>query len=42
MAKNKIGDYKDRMDSPIGIVRTDPKTRKPIKKTSTVKRGKKK
>lgn len=41
MAKNRIDEYKDRMDSPMGIVRTDPKTRKPIKKKSTVKKVKK-
>ena len=42
MAKNTIGEYKDRMSSPVGAVRTDPKTRKPIKKTAAVKRSKKK
>ena len=30
--KNSIDDYKDRMTSPVGIVLTDPKTKKPIKK----------
>ena len=32
MAKSKttIDDYKDRMTSPIGAVRIDPKTRQPI------------
>ena len=38
----KIDAYKDRMGSPVGIVRTNPKTRKPIQSKSTVKRGKKK
>lgn len=42
MTKGNISEYRDRMSSPVGIVRTDPKTRKPIKKTSAVKRGKKK
>lgn len=28
-AKNSINDFKDRMTSPIGIVLTNPKTRKP-------------
>ena len=42
MPKSSIDDYKDRMSSPIGIVRTDPKTRKPIKKKPTVKKEKKK
>jgi len=42
MAKNNIGAYKDRMASPMGIVRTNPKTRKPVQKTATVKKGKKK
>ena len=40
MAKNKIGDYKDRMSAPVGAVRTDPKTRKPIKKTSVKRKAK--
>lgn len=40
MAKSKttIDDYKDRMTAPIGAVRTDPKTRQPIKPKKTVKR----
>ena len=42
MAKANIGDYKDRMTSPIGAVRIDPKTKKPIKKNLTVKREDKK
>ena len=36
----KIDEYKDRMTSPVGVVRTDPKTRKPIK--TGKKSGKKK
>ena len=40
----KIDAYKDRMTSPVGIVLTDPKTKKPIKPKSksktTKKRGK--
>lgn len=35
--KRSINDFKDRMTSPVGFVRTDPKTRKPKK---TVKKGK--
>ena len=30
--KRTINDFKDRMTSPVGIVRTDPKTRKPKKR----------
>ncbi len=30
-SKNSINDYKDRMSSPVGAVRINPKTRKPIK-----------
>ncbi len=30
--KPTIDDYKDRMTCPIGAVRTDPETRKPITK----------
>lgn len=41
MPKTKIEDYKDRMSSPIGAVRIDPKTKKPIKKKPTVKKEKK-
>lgn len=42
MAKSKISDYKDRMSSPVGLVLTDPKTRKPIKSgKKAVKKGKK-
>lgn len=37
--KTSINDYKNRMDSPIGATQIDPKTRKPIKK-STGKKGK--
>ena len=38
--KNGIDAYKDRMTSPIGAVRIDPKTRKPIKsgRKSTAKK----
>ena len=35
---SNINDYKDRMTSPVGAVRIDPKTRKPI--TKSKKRGK--
>jgi len=39
--RNSIGDYKDRMTSPLRLVLTDPKTRKPKRTTtSTVKKGK--
>lgn len=38
MAKNSISEYKDRMTSPMGIVRTNPKTGKPVKKRAAVKR----
>lgn len=43
MAKNNIDDYKNRMTSPIGAVRIDPKTGKPIKpaKRSTTTNKKK-
>lgn len=41
MAKN-IDDYKDRMTSPVGMVRIDPKTKKPIKSKTTVKKSKRK
>ena len=34
----KIDEYKDRMTSPIGAVRIDPKTNKPITTKTTVKR----
>lgn len=37
-AKSNIKDYKDRLSSPVGAVRIDPKTRKPI--TKKQKRGK--
>lgn len=40
MKKATINDYKNRMTSPIGAVRIDPKTRKPIKTTTAKKRGK--
>lgn len=40
--KTKIEDYKDRMTSPVGAVRIDPKTKKPIKQKPAVKREKKK
>ena len=39
----KIDDYKDRMDSPIGAVLINSKTKKPIKKQvkkPTAKKGK--
>ena len=36
----KIDEYKDRMKSPIGAVRIDPKTKKPIKPKKAVKKGK--
>lgn len=36
--KGTIKDYKDRMTSPVGIVVTNPKTRKP--KSPTKKKGK--
>lgn len=42
MKKPSINDYKDRMDSPVGAIRIDPKTKKPVNKTLTVKRGGKK
>lgn len=42
MTKSSIDAYKDRMSSPVGIVRTDPKTRKPSSKNLTVKKGGKK
>ena len=31
--KTSINDYKNRMNAPIGAVRIDPKTGKPIAKT---------
>lgn len=34
----KIDDYKDRMTAPIGIVRTNPKTNKPITTKTSVKK----
>lgn len=30
--KHTINDFKDRMTSPVGFTRTDPKTRKPKKR----------
>ena len=33
----KIDEYKNRLSSPIGAVRIDPKTKKPIKSTKTKK-----
>lgn len=38
--KTSIGQYKDRMSAPVGIVRTNPKTRKPIAAKTAVKRSK--
>ena len=35
--KRNISEFKNRMTSPVGFVRTDPKTRKP---KNTKKRGK--
>lgn len=35
--KPKIDEYKDRLGSPFGTVRIDPKTGKPIKKKTTKK-----
>jgi len=40
MAKQGIDAYKDRFSSPIGAVRIDPKTGKPVKKTVKKKKGK--
>ena len=37
--KTSIDDYKDRMTCPVGAIRTNPKTRKPIN-NKTKKRGK--
>lgn len=34
----KIDEYKDRMSAPVGAVRTDPKTRKPITEKNTAKK----
>ena len=34
----KISEYKDRMTAPIGAVRTNPKTGKPIKSKQTVRK----
>ena len=42
--KDSIDNYKDRMTCSFGLTLTDPKTKKPLKKTSgkkTVKRTKK-
>ena len=39
MAKTKIEEYKNRLDSPIGAIRINPKTGKPI--TKKAKKGKK-
>ena len=38
--KGTIAQYKDRMSSPIGMVRTDPKTRQPIKKAAVKRKAK--
>ena len=38
--KANINDYKDRMSSPIGAVRLDPKTMKPAKSKTAVKKTK--
>ena len=35
--KYNIEDFKDRMTSPVGFVRIDPKTRKPTKKKEKTK-----
>ena len=40
MVKHGIDEYKDRLDSPIGAIRIDPKTGKPIKGKKTVKKSK--
>ena len=40
--KSNINDYKNRMDSPIGAVRIDPKTRKPITTKKSANKGTKK
>jgi hypothetical protein len=37
--KLTINDYKDRFTAPVGAVRIDPKTNKPVRK-KTVKKGK--
>ena len=37
----KIGDFKNRMTSPVKVTRIDPKTGKPLKKTTTTKKPKK-
>ena len=36
--KTNINEYKNRMDSPVGAVRIDPKTRKPIKDKKSTKK----
>lgn len=35
----KIGDYKNRMTSPIKATRIDPKTKKPVKTSNSKKKG---
>lgn len=37
--KNSISDFKNRMDSPVGVVLTNPKTRK-VKTSKSTKKGK--
>ena len=36
--KPSIDDYKDRMNAPIGAIRINPKTGKPIKPKKTTRR----
>ena len=36
--KPSINDYRDRMTAPVGVVLTDPKTRKPLKSKTTTKK----
>lgn len=36
--KTNINQYKNRMDSPVGAVRIDPKTRKPITAKKSTKK----
>ena len=37
--KENINAYKNRMDAPMGVVRIDPKTKKPIKSNKNTKKG---
>lgn len=37
--KSSIGDFKNRMSSPVVAIRIDPKTGKPIKKKSGAKKN---